>query len=108
MPVPPSRPDLLRNRVFRGSWAIRSGVLTPDNLRSQAWRRLRRDVYADARLPLDHRVVAWGVSLVAPREAVFGGFTAVVLAGGSGFAAIEDPVEMVLPPTTRWRPEAGI
>lgn len=108
MPSPPFRPEVLRNRVFRGSWAVRNGVLTPDSLRSQAWRRLRRDVYADALLPLDHRLMAWGVSLVAPTGFVFGGLTAVVLAGGQGFATVEDPVDVVLPPGRRWRPGSGV
>ena len=65
-------------------------------------------MYADARLQLDHRLLVWGVSLVAPSVAVFGGLSAVVLAGGQGFATAEDPVEVVLPPDLRWRPGAGV
>jgi hypothetical protein len=108
MPVPAARPPVLRRRVFRGTWAVDGGILTPDQLRSSAWRRLRRDVYADASLPVDHRLLAQGASLVAPKGAVFGGLTAVVLAGGVEFATAEDPVEVVLPPGTRWRPGPGV
>jgi Protein of unknown function (DUF559) len=83
-------------------------VLSPDQLRSTAWQRLRRDVYADAALAITHRVLAHGVSLVAPKGAVFGGLTAVVLSGGTEFASIHDPVEVLLPPGERWRPGPGV
>ena len=87
---------------------VAAGVLTRDQLRSAAWRRLRRDVYADADLPVDHRLATWGVSLAAPSAAVFGGLTAVVLAGGHAFAGPDDPVEVVLPPGERWQPGPGV
>jgi len=77
-------------------------------LRSSAWRRLRRDVYADAVLPVDHRLLVWGVSLVAPKGTVFGGLSALVLAGGHTFATSQDPVEVVLHAGTRWRPGPGV
>jgi very-short-patch-repair endonuclease len=108
VPVPPARPSILRRRVFRGSAVVAAGVLTPDQLRSAAWRRLRRDVYADADLPVDHRLLAWGVRLAAPSVAVFGGLTAVVLSGGHEFAGPDDPVEVVLPPGERWQPGPGV
>jgi hypothetical protein len=108
VPVPPARPVSLNRRVFRGSWAVRKGLLTPDQLRSRAWRRLRHDVYADARVPLDHRLMAHGVSCVLPPGAVFAGLSALVLAGGNGFATVDDPVEVVLPLGRRWRPGPGV
>jgi hypothetical protein len=94
--------------VFRGSWAVAAGVLTRDQLRSGAWRRLRQDVYADAAVPVDHRLMARGVSLVAPREAALGGPSAAVLWGVAALATAEDPVEVVLPPGTRWSPGPGV
>lgn len=108
MPVEPRRPDILRGRVFRGTWAVGAGVLTKDELRSSAWRRLRRDVHADATLPVDHRLMARGVSLVMPRTAALGGLTAAVLWGVPGLATTEDPVEVVVPPGTRWTPGSGV
>jgi G:T-mismatch repair DNA endonuclease (very short patch repair protein) len=104
----PTRPDVLRNRVFRGSWAVRTGLLTGDQLRSAAWRRLRRDVYAPAELAVNHRLLVYGVSMVAPEGAVFSGRSALVLAGGDAFATAEDPVEVTLPPGVRWRPAQGV
>ena len=109
VPVPPHRPEALRGRVLRGTSAVRAGLLSPDQLRSSAWRRLRQDVYVDARLPLTHLVQALGVRLVAPPEAAFGGLTAVALWGGDGFAGRDDPVEVVvLPPGVRRRPSPGV
>jgi hypothetical protein len=108
VPIPPVRPDGLRGRVFRGSWAVRKGLLTPDQLRSRAWRRLRHDVYADAGLRVDHRLMTVGVSGVAPADAVFAGLSALALAGGDAFATAADPVEVVLPVGRRWRPGPGV
>lgn len=108
MPVQPTRPPQLRGRVFRGTWAVTAGVLTEDQLRSQAWRRLRRDVYADAELPVDHRLLARGVSLVMPDTAALGGATAAVLWGFDDLASPDDPVEVVVPPGARWTPGPGV
>jgi G:T-mismatch repair DNA endonuclease (very short patch repair protein) len=65
-------------------------------------------VYADAHLPLDHRLLAHGVSLIAPTGAIFAGLSALVLAGGDEFATVDDAVEVALPPGQRWRPGAGV
>lgn len=108
MPRPPERPSQLRGRVFRGTWAVSAGVLTEQQLRSTAWRRLRRDVYADATVPVDHRLMARGVSLVMPRRAALGGGTAAVLWGLRDVLSADDPVEVVLPPGTRWTPGSGV
>lgn len=106
--MPPLRPPLLRGRVFRGTWAVAAGVLTEQQLRSSAWRRLRRDVYADAAVPVDHRLQARGVGLVMPRRAALGGRTAAVLWGAVDLATVDDPVEVVVPPGTRWTPGPGV
>jgi len=65
-------------------------------------------VYADAELPVTHRLAALGVRVVAPEEAVFGGLTAAVLWGASALAEPQDPVEVVLPPGVRWRPAPDV
>jgi G:T-mismatch repair DNA endonuclease (very short patch repair protein) len=94
--------------VFRGTRAVEAGLLTPAQLRSGAWRRLRHDVYADAALPVDHVLHARGVNLVAPPEAAFGGLTAVALWGGHEFVTPYDDVEVVVPPGVRWQPGPGV
>jgi very-short-patch-repair endonuclease len=104
----PYRPDPLHGRVFRGSWAVRTGVLTRAQLRSSAWRRLREDVYADATEPDTHRLHARSAALVMPRGAAFGGRTAAVLHGLTDAAGPGDPVEVVPPPSLRWDPQPGV
>jgi hypothetical protein len=99
---PAHRPDVLRGRVFRGTWAVSEGLLTRNQLRSSAWRRLREDVHADARQPGTHRLHARAAGLVMPRGAALGGRTAAVLCGLADAAGPADPVEVVLPPRLRW------
>ena len=103
-----AQPDALGGAVFRGSDALSGGMLTRGQLRTRAWRRLRPDVYADAALPLTHRLHARGVALVAPPSAVFGGRTAAVLEGARHLAGPDEPVEVVLPPGVRWHPGGGV
>jgi hypothetical protein len=99
----------LAGTVFRAGEALRRGLLTRGELRTARWRRLRQDVYADAGLPLTHRLQAEGVTLVAPRTAVLGGLTAATLWSTRGpLAGPEDPVEVILPPGVRWHPSPGV
>ena len=83
-------------------------MLTEDQLRSKAWRRIRQGVYADASLPLTHDLLTRAVALVMPPSAVFGGLTAAMLWGAAGLVGAEDPVEVVVPPGSRWSPRSGV
>jgi hypothetical protein len=87
---------------------VENGILTPAQLRSAAWQRLRRDVYADARLAPSHRLQVVGVSLVMPGSAVFGGLTAATLWGATELTTAGDDVEVVVPPGVRWTPGPGV
>jgi hypothetical protein len=87
---------------------VDQGLLTAKQLRSSPWRRLRQDVYADARLPVTHRLLISAVGLVLPRGAAFGGRSAAVLWGIHDVASADDPVEVLLPQDTRWNPGAGV
>ncbi len=108
MPVPAARPDALRGRVFRGSDVVRRGLLTPKQLRSSAWRRLRQDVYADAALEVTHRLLISAVGLALPEGAGFTGLSAAVLRGVPDIADPLDPVEVVVPGGGRWHPGVGV
>ena len=105
----PATTSPLTGRVFRGSDAVRDGRLTRAQLRGLAWRRVRHDVYCDADLPLTHRLCAEAVLLAAPPTAVLGGLTAATLwSTRNPFAGPGTPVEVVLPPGTRWNPGEGV
>ena len=108
MPIPPARPAGLRGRVFRGSAVVRRGLLTPKQLRSSAWVRLRQDVYADAALPVTHRLLVGAVGLTLPAGAGFAGLSAAVLWGVPDVAGVDDPVEVLLPAGRRWNAGSGV
>lgn len=108
MPIAPSRPPELVGRVFRGSTAVRQGLLTKKQLRGTAWRRLRQDVYADAALPVTYRLLISAVGLTMPVGAGFTGRSAATLWGVQDIAAPEDPVDVILPAGTRWNPGPGV
>ncbi|MCZ2824266.1 MULTISPECIES: hypothetical protein [unclassified Modestobacter] len=98
MPRPTRRPDPLRGRVFRGTTAVRSGLLTRDDLRSCAWVRLFPDVYADAALDVTHTVRAQAVGRLLLPHGVVSGVSAAVLWGLADLAGPADDVEMTVAP----------
>ena len=104
----PSRPPVLVGRVFRGTHAVAQGLLTPDALRSRCWRRLFRDVYADAALPDDHRLRLAGAALLVPADAVVSGRSAAYLLGLRDSVDDAAPVEVTVPPGRRFGPVAGL
>ena len=84
--------------MFRGSAAVADGVLTPRQLDGKSWRRLYRDIYADAALPLSHQLAVRGAVLVIPDGAVISGRSAAFLWG----AAMSEPSG----PVAIWSPRA--
>ncbi len=97
MPVAPRRPAALRRQVFRGSAIVAAGALSPRELRSPAWRRLFRHVYACANLAitLEVRAVA-AAGLLVPGSVVTGRSAAVLW--GVPAAEPDDDVELTVPP----------
>ncbi|MGY1650043.1 hypothetical protein [Geodermatophilus sp. SYSU D01119] len=97
MPIRPSRPARLRGRVFRGSSQVAAGRLTRGQLRSAAWQRLFRDVYACATVAVTHEVRAGAAALLLMPGAVVSGRSAAVLWGVDA-AGPGDDVELTVPP----------
>jgi hypothetical protein len=108
VPTPPARPPQLVGRVFRGSSVVAKGLLTKKQLRSSVWRRLRQDVYADAALPVTHRLMVSAVGLALPEGAGFTGRSAVTLWGVPDVAGPTDPVEVLVPAGCRWNAGPGV
>ncbi len=92
---------------FRGSEAVQTGVLTPGQLRGPRFRRIFRDVYVPAALPLTHEVRCTGAALILPTDAVITGRSAATLRG-LPLARTEDPVEAVVGLRTRVFRRAGL
>jgi hypothetical protein len=97
MPVAPRRPAALHGRVFRGSDVVAAGRLSPGELRSSAWRRLFRDVYACADVPVTHQLRAVAAAGLLVPGAVVTGRSAAVL-WGLPAAEPDDDVELTVPP----------
>ncbi len=90
---------------FLGSVAVGAGLVTKAQLRSAAWQRLFRDVYADAGWPVDHVLRVRGAALLLPPAAVISGRSAAHLYGAR-LADPDDPVTVATP--GKWRGPAGI
>jgi hypothetical protein len=95
--VRPRTVEDLHNGVFRGSDAVRHGILTPDQLRGPAWTALFRDVYVAADRPVTHALRARAAAGVLRPGAVVTGRSAAVLWDVDLATATED-VELALPP----------
>ncbi len=93
--------------VFRGSETVAAGALTADQLRGPQFRRLYRDVYLPAAMPVTHQVCCEGIALVLPTAAVITGRSAATLRGIQ-LARATDPVEIVVPLETRIARRSGV
>jgi hypothetical protein len=90
------QPEDLRDAVFRGSWAVRRRLVTPDELRGPTWTALFRDVYVAADRPVTHALRARAAAGVLRPGAVVSGRSAAVL-WGVDLATATDDVELTLP-----------
>jgi hypothetical protein len=108
MPPRPHRPDALTWQVFRGSDAIRQGLLTEHQLRSSAWLRLRHDIYADARLDRDHALSCRAALLRLPPGVVIAGPSAAYLHGVEHAGTFPGEVHVLVPRSLRVGAQRGL
>jgi hypothetical protein len=108
MPPQPHRPAELEWRIFLGSEAVRSGLLTEHQLRGQAWRRISHNVYADARLEYNHALICRAMILRLPKGVDICGPSAAVLHGVEFAAGLGDPVHVTAPPGVRVSTQRGV
>ncbi|MEV0001258.1 hypothetical protein AB0H28_03085 [Micromonospora sp. NPDC050980] len=108
MPPHPHRPQQLAWQVFRGSDAVRRGLLSRHHLRGASWVRLRQDVYADARLDRDHALACRAVLLRMPPGTLIAGPSAAYLHGVEHAADFSDDVHVLLPATVRADSQPGV
>ncbi|CAA9270134.1 MAG: hypothetical protein AVDCRST_MAG52-3167 [uncultured Blastococcus sp.] len=107
MPPPPHRPPPLVGAVFRGSSAVRDGLLTRHQLHSSAWQRLFPDVYACADLPVTHELRTAAVTQLLLPGSVATARSAAVL-WDVGPAGATDDVEVIVPARSRAGAVAGV
>lgn len=108
MPRTPHRPEPLAFRVFRRDEAIRSGIITPEELRSSAWIRKRYNVYADARLEDDHTLSCRAAAAILPSGTAIAGRSAAYLLGVQHAANSASDVELYPRVETRLGHRDGI
>ena len=96
----------LRADLFRGSDAVRTGLLTPNQLRGRTWRRLFPDVYVHRDVPLTHRLRAEAAARCLPGAVVSGRSAAVFW--GVDLAGPDDDVEVTLPAGSHQRRIPGL
>ncbi|MCA0144582.1 endonuclease domain-containing protein [Blastococcus sp. LR1] len=107
MPPVAVAPPTLRQGAFRGSRAVADGLLTPNQLRGPAWRRLFEDVYVHDDHPVTHALRACAAAaLVVPGSVVTGRSAAVLW--GVDMAAVETDVELTMPPSANPRRIPGV
>lgn len=94
--------------LFRGTTAVQDGLITPAELTSPAWRRLRKDIYVDARVELDHGLACHAVAMSMPEDICFSGRSAAYLIGIGFAATFADPVTIVRPPDRRVGSRTGV
>ena len=100
-------PAQLRRDAFRGSVALRAGVLTANQLRGSAWRSLFTDVYVHSAVPVTHELRARAAADLLLPGAVVTGCSAAVL-WDVDLAGPDDDVELTLPPGAHPRRIRGI
>lgn len=93
--------------MFLGSTAVAEG-LSPNQLRSPAWRRVMHGVYADPQLPVDHGISVRAASLVLSRDAAIAGWSAAWLHGARTARRAGDPVHVVVPAASTARHRRGV
>ncbi|MQA14877.1 MAG: hypothetical protein GEV09_12090 [Pseudonocardiaceae bacterium] len=93
--------------VFRGSEAVRAGLLTTDQLRGPTVKRLFHDVYAPISVRDTHELRCEGAALVLPPAAAITGRSAATLRGVD-LARADEPVEVIAPAGTRVTRGSGI
>lgn len=92
-------------RPFRGSSAVAAGILTSKVLRGPRFRRLFRDVYVLATVPVDATLLAEGAVVAVEGRGVLGGWSAAELLGAS-CGPLDAPAEIIVP--TRRRTQPGL
>ncbi|WP_104525561.1 endonuclease domain-containing protein [Blastococcus atacamensis] len=107
MPPVAAVPLPLRRTVFRGSTVVARGLLTPNQLRGPAWRRLFADVYVHVDTPVSHALMARAAAAMVVPGAVVTGRSAAVM-WGVDMAGADDEVELTVPRSSHPRRIRGV
>lgn len=104
----PHVPDELRDRPFRGTEAVKRGLLTKRQLHGSAWPRLFRDIYVWRGLPLTGIVRAQAVELLTPPTGVVTGRCAAWLMGVDILRREDSRLEVTIGREQHLRPDPAL
>jgi hypothetical protein len=99
----------LQSGAFRGSEAVKAGLVTVRQLRGRDFQQVRHGLYARASVPRDHRLACQTALLTLPEGVVFAGPSAASLAGLKRLATFDSTVYVNIPRAAgRVKPPRGI
>lgn len=94
--------------MFSARDAVHRGLLTKNDLRTSAWQQIFHNVYADSRLEISHLTrCRAAASWLFPPGCAIAGRSAVAMLGGPQ-PRTDDPVEVLVEPSARFGPVAGL
>jgi len=108
MPRKLTVPDRLRDKPFRGSAAIRDGLLTRGQLAGPSWRRLFPDIYVYDGAPCDHFTRCEAAALLLPPGAAIAGRSAAHVLSAAVMPLVDPPVEVAVPVGMSLRSRPGL
>jgi very-short-patch-repair endonuclease len=108
MPRVAAVPADLRYKPFRGSAAIRAGLITARQLTGPAWTRLYRDVYISAGVPVDLAVRCQAAALLLPAGAALSHDSAALLHNTFIAPLGSTRVHVSIPPRARMPRDDGL
>jgi very-short-patch-repair endonuclease len=101
-------PSGFHDAPFRGSAAIKSGLVTRGQLAGPSWQRLFPDIYLHVGATLDHFTRCEAAALLLPPGGAIAGRSAAFLVGARVLDRDDLPVEVAVPLTTSMRRHAGM
>jgi transcriptional regulator with AbiEi antitoxin domain of type IV toxin-antitoxin system len=101
VPVLAAVPHKLRLLPFRGSDAIRRGLIGPDALRGDAFRRLLPDVFVAADIHADYRVWCHAAAEFTAPHGAIAGLSAAFMYGVDLRGSIDAPIDVAVPTAAR-------
>jgi hypothetical protein len=108
MPRPALVPPPLRYKPFRGSAAVAACLLTKRQLAGPSWRRLFRDVYISAAVPVDQITMCLAAALLLPAGGALSHESAVIFYNVPALRFGPHPVRLSIPSECRLARERGL
>lgn len=108
MPRPALVPPPLRYKPFLGSAAVAAGLLTKRQLTGPSWRRLFRDVYISAGVPVDQITMSLAAALLLPAGGALSHESAAIFHNVPALLREPHPVRLSIPAGRRLGRDGGL